>query len=238
MKYDSELIRKENFRIVEEYRRRAVSIDQDLYAPWQPAENLMVSERKRVAAALLHKLGKFPKRGGQCLEIGYGRLGWLADLISWGLNETDLYGIELDSARAAFAKQALPSANLEIGDATELPWENETFDLIIISTVFSSILDKQIRKLIAGEATRVLRSGGAMIWYDLAVNNPKNSNVKGIIRKELKQLFPMLSVTTKQVTLAAPIARLVTPKSFSLASILSTMPFLRTHLIGLGIKPE
>lgn len=236
MKYNAELVAKEGSRIEEEYRRREIEINQDLYAPWQPAQNLIVSERKRVISMILHKLGKFPNPDEKCLEIGYGKLGWLADLISWGLKETDLYGIELDASRAAYAQQALPKADLRVGDATKLPWENETFSFVIVSTLFSSILEPAVRELIAEEVKRVLMSGGVVIWYDLAVNNPKNSNVKGLNAKQIGKLFPNCDITVKSVTLAPPIARMIAPKSFVFSSILSSIPFLRTHLAGVLVK--
>ena len=44
--------------------------------------------------------GFFPLVLVQCLEVGFGSMGWLADLISWGVPETDLHGIELSTERA------------------------------------------------------------------------------------------------------------------------------------------
>ena len=236
MNYNAELIAEERSRIEREYRRRENEIDKDLYAPWQPAENFIVAERKRIAAGLLRQLGKFPQKNEQCLEIGYGKLGWLADLLSWGLKESDLHGIELDADRALIAQQALPQADLRVGDATQLPWENETFDFVCASTVFSSILNFDIRQLIIAEITRVLKIGGVLIWYDLALNNPKNPHVKGINAKLLKEMFVGYETSIKSVTLAPPITRIIAPKSFALTTILSAFPFLRTHLAAILIK--
>ena len=235
---DAQLVARENSRIEKEYHRREVEIDGNLYAPWQPAENFTLSERKNLMALMLHDLGKFPLRGNRCLEIGYGKLGWLADLISWGLKETDLHGIELDPARAIFAQRALPEADLRVGDAAKLPWEDETFDFVIISTVFSSILEQIVRKIVASEVERVLKPGGVLIWYDLVTNNPANSSVSGIGPTELKTLFQDFTATTRSITLIPPIARLLAPKSVVLATILSSIPFLRTHLIGALIKQQ
>lgn len=232
----SNIIAEESSRIERVYSLREKEIDRELYAPWQAAENLMVSERKRVAAELLFKAGKFPKKNDKCLEIGYGRLGWLSDLISWGIDERNLHGIELNAERAACAQQALPVADLRIGDATNLPWEDETFDFTVMSTVFSSVLSDEIRLLIAGEIRRVLRSGGVLIWYDLAVNNPKNNDVIGIGSQKLSQLFDGFEIILKSVTLAPPLARFIAPKSFALAAALSAIPFLRTHKVGILIK--
>ena len=91
----------EQEQIRQEYRRREAEIAADVYAPWQPAEILMRMSRKRIAATMLRKARVFPQAGDRCLEVGYGRLGWLADLIDWGVRESDLCGIELDENRAA-----------------------------------------------------------------------------------------------------------------------------------------
>ena len=236
MSPNRDAIEREKKRIKDEYRRRETEVDADLYAPWQPAESFIVSERRSLAALSLHKHGKFPAAGDQCLEIGYGKLGWLADLISWGLRETDLHGIELDEKRAQIAQNALPNADLRTGDATKLPWENDSFKIIIASTVFSSILDLNVRNGIAAEIERVLMPGGVLLWYDLARDNPRNPNVKSIKADELRQLFPRFAAQIEPVTLAPPIARFIVPKNRTLAVFLSSIPMLRTHLLGLLFK--
>src|SRR5829696_3311557 len=104
-------VKDEAIRIQKEYERRESEVERDLYAPWQPGEILMTAERKRIAASMLKNRGRFPVPGSRCLEVGFGKLGWLADLISWGVREADLYGIELDAKRAAHAIDALPAAN-------------------------------------------------------------------------------------------------------------------------------
>jgi ubiquinone/menaquinone biosynthesis C-methylase UbiE len=185
---------------------------------------------------MLHDAGVFPEVGDQCLEIGFGTLGWLGTLMSWGLRETDLHGIELDAARATKAHEALPTADLRIGDATKLPWEVGSFHLVVASTVFTSVLDVRVRGLIADEIMRVLAPGGALLWYDFAANNPRNPNVRKVNRKELRELFPRLSGEVKSITLAPPLARFVAPKSWVLATMLEGIPFLRTHLIAVLIK--
>jgi ubiquinone/menaquinone biosynthesis C-methylase UbiE len=133
---------------------------------------------------MLRSAAVFPLAGEQCLEVGFGSLGWLGELISWGVRQADLHGIELDSARAAQASQSLPGADLRVGDATDLPWAENAFHLVIASTVFTSILDQRVRQMVAREITRVLASGGALLWYDFAFNNPRNPHVRKVDRKE------------------------------------------------------
>ncbi len=155
------LIAAERQRVQAEYLRREREISPALYAPWQPSEIFLKTERKRVAAMMLHNADAFPRVGYKCLEVGFGSLGWLGELISWGVAEADMSGIELDPERAKRAQELLPVADLRVGDATVLPWKSETFRLVITSTVFTSILDSKVRHMLAGEIRRVLAPGGA-----------------------------------------------------------------------------
>lgn len=235
--HDETLIQEETLRIREEYLRRELEIEADRYAPWQPGEIFMVAERERIAALLLKKIDKFPKAGERCLEVGYGRMGWLGRMLSWGLRNEDLHGIELDHDRASVARRALPNADLRVGNAADLPWENDYFPIVIVSTVFSSILDERFRSLIASEIDRVLASRGIVLWYDLARDNPNNKNLKGVTRSAISELFPNYRCHIRSVTLAPPILRRVAKMSWTGATLLSTLPFLRTHLLGILVKP-
>jgi len=226
----------ERERIQLEYQRRDREVSSELYAPWQPAARFILESRNRAAPAMLQRLNVFPNAEDQCLEVGYGALGWFTELISWGVRESNLHGIELDPTRAAKARKILPAADLRVGDAVELPWANETFRFVIASTLFTSILDLDVRRLIADEITRVLAPGGALLWYDFAYNNPRNPNVRGIRRAEIKKLFPALQGKIKTVTLAPPLARLIAPRCWTLATFLEVIPLLRTHLIAVLIK--
>jgi ubiquinone/menaquinone biosynthesis C-methylase UbiE len=233
---ESRAIAAEQARILAEYRRRERDVEADLYAPWQAATSFMRAGRGRLAARMLKQAGVFPGPGDSCLEIGYGSLGWLGELVAWGVREGDLHGIELDETRARRASEILPGADLRVGDATRMPWAAGTFRLIIASTVFSSILDASVRQAVAAEVARVLAPGGALLWYDMAVNNPRNPNVRGIGRRELAMLFPTLPGKIHSVTLAPPLARWAAPKSWILSELLEAIPFLRTHVLAVLVK--
>lgn len=127
-------------------------------------------------------------------------------------------------------------ADLRVGDATSLPWPDGTFRLVVCSTVFTSILDPLMRRQIASEITRVLVRGGAMLWYDFRINNPKNKNVQKVNRSDLSRLFPELKGALTSVTLAPPLTRLLAPRTWVLASVLESVPALRTHLLGVLLK--
>jgi ubiquinone/menaquinone biosynthesis C-methylase UbiE len=217
------------------HQRRAREVAPDLYSPWQPGEDFMRSERRRVAAQMLYRNGVFPAPGTLCLEVGCGSLGWFPELIGWGLRASDLHGIEMDPVRAREIRERLPVADLRTGDATNLPWPEESFGLAISSTVFTSIIDRSRREAVAEEITRVLKPGGALLWYDFAIH-PRSNDVRAIGRRELATLFPKLSGEVRRITLAPPLARLVAPRSWLAATLLGSIPLLRTHLIAVLIK--
>ncbi len=226
----------ERSRVEAEYERRGNEIDGELYSPWHPAEVFLRSERKRIAARMLHAAGGFPRSEHQCLEVGCGAGGWFSDLLSWGPRQSDLHGIDVNGGRIDRARELFPAAEFRLDDAVEMPWDDSTFNLVIASTVFSSILDQSVRRLVANEIIRVLAPRGALLWYDFAFNNPRNSNVRGINRKEIRNLFPELHGRIRSITLAPPIARVIAPRSWPLATFLEAIPLLRSHLLAVLIK--
>ena len=168
--------------------------------------------------------------------MGYGRIGWLSELLGWGLREADLHGIELDGGRAAIARNALPAADLRVGDAARLPWEGGTFQLTVASTVFTSILDDGLRRRVAAEIERTLAPGGALLWYDFRYDNPRNRGVRGISAAQLRALFPKLRGEVRSATLLPPLARRLTPLGILLPQLFEALPLLRSHLVAALVK--
>ncbi|MEP6914022.1 MAG: class I SAM-dependent methyltransferase [Acidobacteriota bacterium] len=224
--------------VIAEYERRDRVVPGDLYAQYNPGYLLMSQARERASVSMLERAGVFPQPGMPCLEVGYGRLGALGALISWGLRVSDLHGIEMDERRAAVAQSALPGADLRVGDARTMPWADGTFALVITWTVFSSIASDSIRQAVADEIVRVLKPGGALLYYDFAWNNPSNRHVRAVTRSELRTLFSTLTGSIRAVPLAPPLSRLTAPRSWLLATALDALPFLRSHRVAVLTKPS
>jgi SAM-dependent methyltransferase len=233
-----DFVAAERERIRLEYQRRAREISPDRYASSQPAARFMLESRNRKAPEMLRGLNVFPGPSSSCLEVGFGDVGWLQELIGWGVNESNLHGIELDANRATRARDLLPAADLRVGDGAELPWPEGMFDLVVASTLFTSVLADNVRRLIADEIVRVLAPGGALLWYDFAYDNPRNPNVRGIGRAEIKKLFPTLRGRIRTITLAPPLTRLIAPRSRTIAVLLERIPLLRTHLLAVLVKEK
>jgi len=222
----------EGQRIASEYARRDRQVQRDLEA-WA----FMHDGAARGAAEMLRGAGVFPGRDAQCLEIGFGHQGWLPHLIRWGVPERNLHGIDLYTPRVKAAQELLPVADLRTGDASHLPWENDSFHIVVASTVFTSILNTEVRQMVAREVIRVLAPGGALIWYDFRMNNPANPNVRKVDREELCKLYPTLHGKIRSITLAPPLVRLILPTSYALANLVEAIPWVRTHLLAVLVKP-
>lgn len=221
----------ERQRLLEENARRRARAD-ERYAPWNRAERLMVDGRRRLAAELLHRQGVFPGATTQCLEVGFGDGGWLVDLLGLRVDQASLHGVEIDLHRAARARRRLPAAHLAITGGEQLPFKDGSFGLVVVSTVFTSILDHGLQERLAAEIERVVRPGGALLWYDFVVDNPRNKNVRGVPRRRIRALFPGLSGPIRAVTLAPPLLRRIAPLSVGLAELLAELPGLRTHALA------
>jgi hypothetical protein len=108
---------------------------------------------------------------------------------------------------------------------------------VLAVTVFSSIFDTSMAANVAGEIERVLRPGGALLWYDFRYDNPSNRDVHGVRELEVRRLFPGLDGRLLGLTLLPPLARRLGPMTAVAYPILSRLPPLRSHLLGLLQKP-
>jgi hypothetical protein len=80
---------------------------------------------------------------------------------------------------------------------------------------------------------RVVRKQGAIIWYDMRVNNPRNNNSLKVSKRQVFDLFRDCKIELRATTLAPPIARLLAPRSWLLAELLEKIPLLCTHYFGI-----
>ena len=186
----------------------------------------------RCSIRALVREGMFPLDERLVADIGCGRGQWLAEFLQWGADGSNLYGIDLDEDRIRAARKRVATADLRIGDASELPWADATFDVVTQFTLLTSILDMAVKRQIAAEMLRILRPNGLILWYDFWCNNPRNPNVRGIEAQEIRSLFPGCQAKLEKVTLAPPLAQRLVPVSWLAAMMLEKVPLLRTHYLG------
>ncbi len=202
-----------------------------------PGNRLIIQDRWRTARQLLAGAGLLPLGERRVLEVGTGGGAELAQLASLGGDPSRCCGIDLIPERIAAARARFPLIDFRVGDAQRLEFEDGRFDLVLVSTVLSSILDPAMRVGVAQEAVRVLGPGGAVLWYDMRYPSPGNQNVRPIGAGELRRLFPGLRATLRPVTLLPPLARRLGGLAPRLYPALAAAPFLRSHLAALLVKP-
>jgi len=216
--------------IAQRYARRNAG---DRYSLLRPEVWRMWQERQRELLKLLATRAGQPA-DWRAAEVGCGAGGNLQDLLRLGLLPGHLTGIELLPERLAAARATLPEGvRLLAGDASAAAVAPASQDLVLQSTVFSSILDDALQQRVAEAMWRWLKPGGAVVWYDFTVNNPRNPDVRGVPLRRVRQLFLQGRFTARRVTLAPPLAR-VLPAAYGLFNL---VPWLRTHRLVLIEKP-
>ena len=192
-----------------------------------------VQERQRAMLAMFARAGWTSFADQRVLEVGCGAGGNLLELLRLGFAPEHMTGIELLPDRFAHARHVLPAAlRLIEGDACDAAVEPGSQHLVLQSTVFTSLLDAATRTALAAAMWRWLAPGGAVLWYDFSVDNPRNPDVRGVPLGELRALFPHGRVGAKRVTLAPPLARAVCRVHPRLYPLLNALPPLRTHLLA------
>ena len=197
---------------------------------------LIGRERTLATGKLLGHQGLVPLGDRRVLEVGCGSGDKLAELLDLGAKPEALFGIDLLDERIGDAKAKHPGMNLSCRNAEELDFPDSYFDLVMLFTVFTSILDSRMAENVAGEVRRVLRPGGSVLWYDFRYNNRRNSNVLGISAKGVKKLFPGFEAELRSITVVPPAVRRLGALTPILYPVLSRIPPLRTHYIGLLTK--
>ena len=199
----------------------------------------MLQERERKVLKLLRQAGVDSLEKQHILEIGCGHGLWLREFIKWGAQPEHLTGVELLPERAEQARRLSPhGVNVLCGNAASLAFPDGTFDLVVQSTVFTSMQDTGLKRQVAAEMARLVRPSGLILWYDFRVNNPWNPDVTGVRKKEILELFSGCHVSLCSITLAPPLVRRLAGWSWLLCHLLAAIPFLCTHYMGIIRKDK
>ena len=163
------------------------------------------------------------------LEVGAGHGENLDAFQRMGLRSENTWANELLESRFAALRRRLPVTHLLPGDALDID-EDRSWDVVVASLVFTSILEDSFRRALAEKLLRLTAPGGLVLCYDFWCDNPRNADVRGLPRRDVRQLFRGAgAIEFRSVTLAPPIARRIGP----LWRVTSALcPFLRTHWIA------
>jgi ubiquinone/menaquinone biosynthesis C-methylase UbiE len=219
-------------RIRAEYAARDASIPADRY-DWSRPE---IQFWKQSTWHVVERLLASRLKEKQIADVGCGNGQWLEEFTRHGASPSDLHGIDLLEDRIALATKRLPAADIRCGDATHLPWPDASMDIVTQFTVFSSILDPEMRSAIAEEMRRILKPRGRILWYDCRYSNPLRPAVRGLSRKAIRELFANSSIRFASATLFPALSRTIAKHSTRAAAALEALPITRTHLAAV-IEP-
>ena len=157
---------QEIVKIKQRYKKRR-GLMGFLYSPLNPSVYLSQQEKERKFIDWVRTEGIQPLKDKKMLEIGCGYGINLLQMMKLGFLPENLVGNELLEERVENAKKFLPSSiRIYPGDATELNFQENSFDVVLQSTVFSSILDDECQQKLADKMWFFTKSGGGVLWYD------------------------------------------------------------------------
>jgi len=200
--------RSEVDRLQEVYREYAVrGFGQSKWSPANRGNQAVWNECQLKLQALLENTGFSPLQSRRVLDVGCGTGERLSALEGLGARPENLFGVDLLPERIQTARQHYPQFTFQLANAESLPFADGAFDLVTVFTVFTSILDQRMAANVSREITRVLASGGGVLWYDFRMASPLNRHVRGIGRKQIQNLFPGFRMNLETLSLLPPLAR-------------------------------
>jgi len=167
----------------------AAGRQETLWAPFNELESDYRSRQLVAIAALMRHAGRSDLRGVRVLDVGCGRGRQLRGFLDMGSRPEDLVGIDVHTASLEVARSLSPQLRFDSFNGWEIPYADESFDLVTQFVVFSSIALGDLRRQLAREVVRVLRPGGHVLWWDtlhLAVRGQESHEL------EVSSLFPGL----------------------------------------------
>jgi len=175
-----------------------------------------------------------PFLASKILDVGCASGYGLTPFLLAGFSPEQLHGVDLFGERISQGKAAFPNMNLHQGDATDMNYPSESFDLSMEQFCFCHILSDSTRAKIAQEMLRVTKAGGYILVMDWCVGCRKKQ-YNGVSKGKIKRLFHVGDKTeiVKRwpVQLAPPIGRTLSLYAPSFYPIIKKLfPLVLSHL--------
>jgi glycosyltransferase involved in cell wall biosynthesis len=161
----------------------------------------------------------------------------LATVARSRLGNVEWVGVDIREDAVEFARSRYGWATFEVASAADLPYDDESFDVVVAAVLFSSLPSAELERRVSSEIARVLKPGGRLIWYDMRFPNPWNAAIHHMAAPRIRSLFRGWSTSLRSVTLLPPLARRLGTDTRRRYGRLHRFPFLRSHLVGTLIKP-
>lgn len=227
----------ERQRMEEVYARR----DAKPYSYFNPGQLWLIQQQEREMLGALRRLGVGSQelRTLKIFEVGCGSGHLLRQIVQWGADPRLCSGADIRGSAIERGKQISPTIRIYQGDCSRTLEPSSEYDLVVQSTVLSSVLREDLRHALAREVIRITRPGGLILSCDVRFDNPNNANVRKVTKSDLLRLFHGCKLELcKPILLVPPVARRVGRLlSTRLCDLLSVLPFLRGHYLAVFRKP-
>jgi ubiquinone/menaquinone biosynthesis C-methylase UbiE len=169
--------------------------------------------------------------------MGCGRGWWLRSLVEVGVEPGRLSGIDIQPERVGAARETVPGAEIQVGDARNLRVPDETFSVVLQFTLLSSLGSHRAIREALGEGMRVLAPGGLLLAYEPRVPNPLNRHTL-LLRDEDLDAAGLAPRKQLSLTVLPALARRLGRRTDDLYPRLARLPFLRTHRLVMYRRPS
>ncbi len=175
------------------------------------------------------------------LDVGCGNGVSLWNLLRLGFKTSNLFGVDIQEDRILQAKAINPQVTFDCADATSLKFSDDTFDLVMESTLFLQT-DDDVTRRIALEMIRVTKPGGILLVSDWRYAKP-GSGAKGVSSKRVAELYQVGIQTAKCQTfrgsLVPPLGRFLSRHLPSAYFVIQALfPFLTGHMVTILRKSK
>jgi SAM-dependent methyltransferase len=131
------------------------------------------------------------------LDVGCGNGGSLIGFLRLGFQTGSLHGIDFQKERVRQGNELHPGMNLQWGDATQMDFASDAFDLTHEATMLIHSLDDRLSRKIATEMLRVTRPGGHLVLCDWRYGKPRSGAHKAVTQERIAWLFRVGTQTAR-----------------------------------------
>ena len=111
-------------------------------------------------------------KGKKVLELGMGNGKTLISILKQ--KPSQVYGIDFSGKAVEKSKGVFgDKVNLIVGDTKDLPFEDESFDVVVAYYILNNSIKKDRLKIL-DEAYRVLKKGGTCVFEDFSLGDFRN----------------------------------------------------------------
>ena len=121
------------------------------------------------------------------LDLGCGTGTWLRYLVELGAAPENCTGIDISEQRIQKARVKNGSINYLATDGVNIPFPDNSFDIVMQIVTLSSVTDESIWKNLVNEMKRVNTEEGYIFWFDH--KEAFSDKLIGFTEKEVLELF-------------------------------------------------